>query len=233
VAIYALADLHLSFSADKPMDVFGAKWENYTEKIKNNWQSIVSDDDLVIIPGDVSWATYLSDAYEDFKFINNLPGKKVIIKGNHDYWWTTLKKMEDFLTENHFDTIKILNNTAIAFEGAAICGTRGWSVQENNDEDDERIIAREKQRLILTLEEAVKLKKEELIVGIHYPPFDRHGEENGFLEIMRNYDVDICVYGHLHSYAHKNAVEGDVDGINLRLVAGDFVDFCPVKIREI
>lgn len=230
MAIYALADLHLSFGADKPMDIFGEKWENYTEKIRTNWQSIVSDDDLVIIPGDVSWATYLSEAYEDFKFINDLPGKKVIIKGNHDYWWTTLKKMEEFLDENKFDTIRILNNTAIAFENAAICGTRGWSVQENNDEDDERIIAREKQRLILTLEEAVKLKKERLIVGIHYPPFDRHGEENGFLEIMRNYDVDICVYGHLHSYAHKNAVEGDLNGINLRLVAGDFVDFKPIKI---
>lgn len=230
MAIYALADLHLSFGTDKPMDIFGEKWENYTERIQRNWQSIVSDDDLVIVPGDVSWATYLSEAYEDFNFINELPGKKVIIKGNHDYWWTTLKKMEEFLTENNFDSIKILNNTAIAFENAAICGTRGWSVQENNDADDERIIEREKKRLILTLEEAVKLKKERLIVGIHYPPFDRHGEENGFLEIMRNYDVDICVYGHLHSYAHKNAVEGNLDGINLRLVAGDFVDFMPVKI---
>ncbi len=230
MAIYALADLHLSFGADKPMDVFGPKWENYTERIKENWQSTVSNDDLVIIPGDVSWATYLSEAYDDFKFINDLSGRKVIIKGNHDYWWTTLKKMEEFLAENQFDTIKILNNTAMAFEDAAICGTRGWSVQENNDEDDERIIDREKKRLILTLEEALKLKKERLIVGIHYPPFDRQGEENGFLEIMRNYDVDICVYGHLHSYAHKNAVEGDVNGINLRLVAGDFVDFTPVKL---
>lgn len=228
MAIYALADLHLSFGADKPMDIFGEKWENYTQKIKDNWQSIVSKDDLVIIPGDVSWATYLSEAYEDFKFINDLPGKKVIIKGNHDYWWTTLKKMEEFLEGNGFDTIKILNNTAIAFENAAICGTRGWSVQENNDEADEKIIGREKQRLILTLEEGIKLKKERLIVGIHYPPFDRHGEENGFLEIMRNYNVDLCVYGHLHSYAHKNAVEGDFGGINLKFVAGDFVDFAPV-----
>lgn len=231
MAIYALADLHLSFGTDKPMDVFGEKWENYTQKIQDNWQRIVSDDDLVIIPGDVSWATYIEDAYEDFKFINNLPGKKVIIKGNHDYWWTTLKKMEEFLGNNHFDSIKILNNTAIAFENAAICGTRGWSVQENNDEFDEKIIDRERKRLILTLEEGVKLKKERLIVGIHYPPFDRHGEENGFLEIMRNYNVDLCVYGHLHSYAHKNAVEGDIDGISLKLVAADFVDFMPVLVK--
>ena len=230
MAIYALADLHLSFGANKPMDVFGYRWENYTEKIYYNWQSMVTDDDLVIIPGDVSWATYLDDAYEDFNFINQLKGKKVIIKGNHDYWWTTLKKMNEFLSCNDFNTIKILNNTAIEFEDAAICGTRGWSVQDNNDEVDKRIIDREKKRLILTLEEGVKLKKERLIVGIHYPPFDRQGEENGFLEIMRNYNVDVCVYGHLHSFAHKNAVEGDVDGINLRLVAGDFVDFCPVLV---
>ncbi|MBQ7960877.1 MAG: metallophosphoesterase [Clostridia bacterium] len=230
MAIFALADLHLSFGTDKPMDVFGAKWENYTEKIYENWQSIVSNDDLVLIPGDVSWATYISDAYKDFKFINELKGRKVIIKGNHDYWWTTLKKMEEFLADNSFDTIRILNNNAVAFEDAAICGTRGWSVQDNNDEDDERIIDREKKRLILTLEEAIKLKKKRLIVGIHYPPFDRHGEENGFLEIMRNYGVDICAYGHLHSYAHKNAVEGNLGGVELRLVSGDFVDFRPVKI---
>jgi len=230
VAIFALADLHLSFGTDKPMDVFGAKWENYTEKIYENWQSIVSNDDLVLIPGDVSWATYISDAYKDFKFINELKGRKVIIKGNHDYWWTTLKKMEEFLADNSFDTIRILNNNAVAFEDAAICGTRGWSVQDNNDEDDERIIDREKKRLILTLEEAIKLKKKRLIVGIHYPPFDRHGEENGFLEIMRSYGVDTCVYGHLHSYAHKNAVEGNLGGVELRLVSGDFVDFRPVKI---
>ena len=222
MAIYALGDLHLS--------LFGEKWENYTEKIKENWQSIVSGDDLVIIPGDVSWATYLSEAYEDFKFINDLPGRKVIIKGNHDYWWTTLKKMQEFLDENGFDTINILNNTAMAFEDTAICGTRGWSVQDNNDENDERIIDREKKRLILTLEEAVKLKKNRLVVGIHYPPFDRHGEENGFLEIMRSYGVDICVYGHLHSYAHRNAVEGNLNGVELRLVAGDFVNFKPIML---
>ncbi len=230
MAIFALGDLHLSFGTDKPMDVFGNKWENYTEKIYEGWQSVVSDEDLVIIPGDVSWATYLEDAVRDFEFIQGLNGKKVIIKGNHDYWWTTLKKMEEFLDENQFDSIKILNNTAIAFEDVAICGTRGWSIQDNNDESDEKIIDREKKRLVLALEEAVKLKKERLIVGIHYPPFNYAGQENGFLEIMRNYDVDTCVYGHLHSFAHKNAVEGDLGGVSLHLVAGDFVDFKPVLI---
>ena len=144
MSIYALADLHLSFGTDKPMDVFGSKWENYTEKIYSNWQNTVGDDDLVIIPGDVSWATYIEDAYEDFKFINELNGKKVIIKGNHDYWWTTLRKMENFLGENGFDTIKILNNTAMAFEDAAICGTRGWWFRENQSTTDESLTVRKK-----------------------------------------------------------------------------------------
>ena len=143
MAIYALADLHLSFNTDKPMDVFGDAWGNYTEKIYDNWQSIVKDEDLVIIPGDVSWATYMDDAWEDFNFINNLKGKKIILKGNHDYWWTTLSKMNKFLEENKFDTIKILNNTAVEYEDTALCGTRGWWVKEDMTDEDLKILDRE------------------------------------------------------------------------------------------
>jgi predicted phosphohydrolase len=230
VSIYALADLHLSFAANKPMDVFGGNWGNYTEKIETNWRNSISDDDLVIIPGDVSWATYLDDAVEDFRFINGLPGKKVIIKGNHDYWWTTLSKMEKFLEENQFNTIKILNNTAVEFENAAICGTRGWWYKEEQNNDDDKILDRERKRLVLALEAAVKLKKERIIVGIHYPPIDADSPNCDFFEIMKQYNVDTCVYGHLHSYAHKNAVTGVLDGIKLKLVSGDFVDFAPVLV---
>lgn len=230
MAIYALADLHLSFGTNKPMDVFGEAWGDYTEKIKTNWHSVVTKQDLVVIPGDVSWATYLEDAYNDFKFINELPGNKVILKGNHDYWWTTLSKMEKFLNENSFDTIKILNNTAIEFENAAICGTRGWWYKEGQTEDDEKILDREKKRLVLALEEAVKLKKDRIIVGIHYPPIDKDSPNRDFFEIMKQYGVETCVYGHLHSFSHKNAVVGEVEGINLKLVAGDFVNFMPVLV---
>ncbi len=230
MAIYALADLHLSFGVEKPMDVFGGAWDNYTEKIYENWQSVVTDDDLVIIPGDVSWATYIDDAIEDFRFIDSLKGEKVIMKGNHDYWWTTLNKMEEFLQKNGFSSIKIINNTAMEYEDTAVCGTRGWWVREDMTSQDIKVLEREKIRLVLTLEEAVKLKKERIVVGIHYPPIDSHGLHREFLDIMREYNVDTCVYGHLHSFSHKYAVEGNVDGVNLRLVAGDFVDFTPILV---
>lgn len=230
MAIYALADLHLSFGTDKPMDVFGDAWGDYTTKIEENWQSVITDKDLVVIPGDVSWATYIEDAYEDFKFINRLNGKKVILKGNHDYWWTTLSKMNKFLTENSFDTITILNNNAIAFEDAAICGTRGWWYKDGQSEEDERILDRERKRLVLALEDAVKLKKDRIIVGIHYPPVCIDSPNRDFLEIMKQYNVETCVYGHLHSFSHKNAVTGMVEGINLKLVAGDYVNFVPILV---
>ena len=230
MAIYALADLHLSFGTDKPMDVFGDAWGDYTKKIEENWQSIVSDDDLVIIPGDVSWATYIEDAYEDFKFINRLNGKKVILKGNHDYWWTTLSKMNKFLNENKFNSITILNNNAIEFENAAICGTRGWWYKDGQSEDDEKILDRERKRLVLALEDAVKLKKERIIVGLHYPPVCIDSPNRDFLDIMKQYNVETCVYGHLHSFSQKNAVTGQFDGVNLKLVAGDYVNFMPILV---
>ncbi len=230
MAIYALADLHLSFGTDKPMEVFGDAWDNYTERISDNWQSIVKPDDLVIVPGDISWATYIEDAYKDFDFINRLNGKKAILKGNHDYWWTTLSKMNKFLCENRFDTITILNNTAISYEDAAICGTRGWWVREDMSEEDIRILDREKIRLVLSCEAAAKLQKDRIIVGLHYPPVDKNGEHREFLEILKEYNVDTCVYGHLHSHSHKAAVIGDVEGVDMKLVAGDFVDFTPILV---
>jgi len=230
VAIYALADLHLSFGTDKPMDIFGDAWGDYTKKIKENWQSIISDDDLVIIPGDVSWATYIEDAYEDFDFINRLNGKKVIMKGNHDYWWTTLSKMNKFLKENQFDSITILNNNAIEFENAAICGTRGWWYKEGQSEDDEKILDRERKRLVLALEDAMRLKKERIVVGLHYPPVCADSPNRDFLDIMKQYNVETCVYGHLHSFSQKNAVTGRIDGVELKLVAGDYVNFMPVLV---
>ena len=230
MAIYALADLHLSFGTDKPMDVFGDAWDNYTEKISDNWQSIVKPDDLVIVPGDISWATYIEDAYKDFEFINRLNGKKAILKGNHDYWWTTLSKMNKFLVENRFNTITILNNTAISYEDAAICGTRGWWIREDMSEEDIRILDREKIRLVLSCEASAKLQKDRIIVGLHYPPVDKNGEHREFLEILKEYNVDTCVYGHLHSHSHKTAVVGDVEGVEMKLVAGDFVDFTPILV---
>ena len=230
MAIFALADLHLSFGTDKPMDVFGEAWGDYTERIRTNWQKKVTNDDLVIIPGDVSWATYIEDAKQDFDFINQLNGQKVIIKGNHDYWWTTLSKMNKFIEENNFNTIRILNNTAIEFENAAICGTRGWWYRDEQSEEDNKILEREKIRLILALEEARKLKKERIIVALHYPPVDSMSTNRDFMDIIKEYGVDTCVYGHLHSYAHKSAVEGMVDNVCLKLVSADYLKFDPLLV---
>lgn len=230
MAIFALADLHLSFGTDKPMDVFGEAWGDYTERIRTNWQKKVTNDDLVIIPGDVSWATYIEDAKQDFDFINKLNGQKIIIKGNHDYWWTTLSKMNKFLDENDFSTIRILNNTAVEFENAAICGTRGWWYRDGQSEEDNKILEREKIRLILALEEARKLKKERIIVALHYPPVDSMSPNRDFMDIIKEYGADTCVYGHLHSYAHKSAVEGMVDEVCLKLVSADYVKFDPVLV---
>lgn len=214
------------------MDVFGEKWENYTERLYDNWQSTVAANDTVIIPGDVSWATYIEDAFEDFSFINRLNGSKIILKGNHDYWWTTLRKMNKFIEENNFSSIKIIHNTAVECENAAVCGTRGWSIRENGVDTDEnrRIFDREKQRLILSLEQAVRLKKERIIVGMHYPPIDRGDSESAFLDIMKNYGVESCVYGHLHSYAHSRAFEGTKNGVHMKLVSCDYINFTPILV---
>lgn len=233
MAIFALSDLHLSFGTDKPMDVFGGKWENYTERIYENWQKTVSDSDTVIIAGDVSWATYLNDAEADFKFLESLNGRKLIIKGNHDYWWSTLNKMESFLDEKGFRSIKILNNTAAAAEDTAICGTRGWGTAEGESREfNEKMFDRERQRLILSLEQAERLHMPHKIVAMHYPPADKNGTDKGFIEIMKSYGAECCVYGHLHSHAHRNAVTGMVQGVDLKLTSCDFVDFTPVLIRE-
>ncbi len=126
MAVYAISDLHLALSVDKPMDVFGARWSNYMERLRENWTATVGENDHVLIPGDISWATYLDQAYEDFRFINELPGKKIISKGNHDYWWTTKSKLDKFLDENGFHSIRFLHNNSYIVENLAVCGTRGW-----------------------------------------------------------------------------------------------------------
>ena len=233
MAIFAISDLHLSLNGEKPMDIFGSKWDNYVEKMANNWNSVVTEDDLVIIPGDISWAMYLQDTTKDLEYINNLNGKKVLIRGNHDYWWTTLNKMEKFILENKFDTISFLKNTAFIWEDTAICGTRGWNIaDENSSEDDKKIYQRERQRIVLSLEDARMQKPKSIIVAMHYPPKENNSVSSGFMDILENYNVEQCIFGHLHGGSHKNAPAGDESGIKLRLVACDYTDFTPVLIKK-
>ena len=173
MSIFAISDLHLPLGIDKPMNVFGSKWDNYVDRLAENWQSIVGEDDIVIMPGDISWATYLEDACRDFEYINALNGTKIIMKGNHDYWWTTMNKLRAFTESRGFDTIKFVHNNCFYCEecGVAVCGTRGWNIaKEGSSDEDKRLFLREKERMILSLESARAHRPKEIIASIHYPP---------------------------------------------------------------
>lgn len=230
MAIYAISDLHLSFSQDKPMDIFGEIWENHEKKIEKNWKRIVKETDTVLICGDHSWALKLEEAVPDLQFIGRLPGHKIMIKGNHDLWWQSLKKIKAVLPEN----ISLVQNTHVEIAGKCICGTRGW-VSPNDDsftEHDLKIYRREVQRLKNSLESARKAGGKDIIVMLHYPPFNSKKEPTDFVRVMHEYGVKTCVYGHLHGLAQQNAVTGDVDGITYYMVACDYVDFTPVLIAS-
>lgn len=231
MAIFAISDLHLSTTCDKPMNVFSSKWDNYTDKMRENWNKIVSENDYVIIPGDISWATYLEDAVTDFEYIHSLNGKKLISKGNHDYWWTTLNKMNLFLNENGFDSISIMKNTAYMIGDTAICGTRGWIIPSSAVGEDAKIFEREKQRLILSLEDASAMGAKNIICALHYPPVSKESENSEFLDIMNAYGVKRCIYGHLHGISHASAPIGIFSGIKLQLVSCDYLNFIPMLIE--
>ena len=227
MALFAISDLHLSFTTDKSMEVFRG-WENYVERIQNNWTRVVSDSDAVVIPGDISWELKIENAVKDFEFLNNLPGKKYIIKGNHDLWWNSMKKMNEFLEQNNFSTITFLNNSAALEEGVSICGTRGWLIEESGT--DSKLINREALRLKASLEEGRKLG-ENPIVFLHYPPVTDTQQCKEIIDVLKAYNVTKVYYGHLHGGSTLYAVNGDVDGINYKLVSADRVDFTPVLVH--
>ena len=224
MAIFAMSDLHLPLGIDKPMEVFGAGWENYVERISENWKQTVTEKDTVLIGGDVSWATYLEEARADFQFIDALPGQKIIGKGNHDYWWTTAAKLRAFREENGFSTITFLHNDSVLCEGYAICGCRGWRSPFENDfsGEDRKIYEREMIRLELSLTAGAKMS-ENRIVMMHYPP------DVGFAELLEAYKVKICVYGHLHGRA---AWDKFTQSERDRLVSADYLKFTPRRIVD-
>lgn len=228
--IYSIADLHFDDTGDKTMDIFGEDWEDHESKIIENWKSTVEDDYIVLVPGDVSWALKCEDAYVDLKKIEDLPGRKIILKGNHDYWWQSLRKINNF----NFKSIDFLQNNSFIYENVGITGTRGWSAidREAEDSHDIKIYQRELNRLRMSLESLKNLpdKPEKIITMLHYPPFNSDMSPNDFVDIMKEYKVDICLYGHLHSEGHKLAVEGIIEGIEFHLIACDYIDFTPKKI---
>ena len=222
MAIFAISDLHLPLGINKPMNIFG--WTDYVEKIQQNWVESVKENDTVLINGDVSWATYLEESLKDLDFINNLPGKKILSKGNHDYWWTTAAKLNKFKADNGFDSITFLHNNSMPVQDFAICCTRGWKSPFDKDfnTDDEKIYERELIRLRLSLEEGAKLS-DKIIVMLHYPP------DVGFYELLDEYKVKLCIYGHLlGSAAWAKGPKSE----NITLVSADYLNFCPLKLYD-
>lgn len=228
MALFVMGDLHLSLSSEKSMDIFGG-WENYVERIKENWNREVSPEDTIVVPGDISWAMSLKEAVADFRYIHELPGRKIILKGNHDYWWTTAAKMNNFLAENGFNSIFILHNNHYAYENYGICGTRGW-INDDSEPADAKVLAREAQRLETSIASAENAGLEPLVF-LHYPPLYGNEYNPDLLEVMYRHNIKRCWYGHIHGRkGHQNAVNGERDGIVFQLVSADYVQFCPVKI---
>lgn len=228
MAVYAIADLHLSFGTDKPMDVFRG-WENYTDRIKANWSRLVEETDTVVIAGDISWAMDLRDTGADFAFINALPGRKLLLKGNHDYWWTTKAKMDRWLAESGFDTMEILHNNCFVRDGKALCGSRGWFYDAETDADM-KVLSREAGRLRMSLDAAKKTGLEP-IVFLHYPPIYNDMECQEITTVLKEYGVRLCYYGHIHGgNAARRAFEGERDGIVYRLISCDHLGFTPLHI---
>ena len=230
MSIFALGDTHLSFSSDKPMNVFSG-WQNYEERLKKNWSNVVGENDTVVVAGDISWAMSLEQAREDLAFIDSLPGEKLLMKGNHDYWWATKTKAEKFFEENGFSSLKIMHNNAYKIGEFAVCGSRGWFF-DASAENDKKVILREAKRLQMSIDEAKKLGGE-VIVFLHYPPLMTTGVCEEILEVLHKNEISRCYYAHLHGASCMNAITGDVDGVKYSLISADHLEFCPKLVEKI
>lgn len=229
MALYAIGDLHLSLGTDKPMDVFGGAWVGYMDKLREGL-SVIKPEDTTVLLGDLSWALDMEGAAADFSFINAIPGRKIILKGNHDYWWTTATKFYKFCAENGFENMFILNNNCHFYEETALCGTRGWFFEEDAaaGSHNDKIFKRELIRLETSLKAAGEHK---IYCFLHYPPRYRGYECPEILELLKRYRATLCCYGHLHGDSHKLAVEGLYDGVDFRLCAADFLKFRPLRLK--
>jgi predicted phosphohydrolase len=227
MALYAIGDLHLCLGAPKPMDVFGGAWIGYMDKLQQGL-SVIRPDDTTVLLGDLSWALDLPSSRADFAWINDIPGRKIILKGNHDYWWSTASKFQKFCDEHGFGNQFILNNNHYEYEGWAICGTRGWFFEEErSSQHDEKVFKRELIRLEASLKSAGDLPK---LVFLHYPPRYKGYECREILDLLQRYEVRRCFYGHLHGPSQKLAMEGLWDGTEFRLVSADYLNFNPYKV---
>lgn len=225
--IFALADLHLSFSSSKPMDVFGPAWKNHHFQIEKNWTALVAPEDLVLVCGDISWAMQMGEVSQDLDFIARLPGKKVLIRGNHDYWWKSISKVRAKLPDGVF----ALQNDYFPVEGIAVCGTRGWTLPGGNQSaEDDKIYARELVRAELSLRSAEADGYDKKIFMLHFPPFNNGRLDPEFYRLFTQYGVFVCIYGHMHGSDHRFAVEGEIGGVRYVFAAVDYTGFSPVEI---
>ncbi len=228
MALYTISDLHLGFNVEKPMDIFGDKWKNHSDKIKKNWLSKITEEDTVLIAGDISWSLKEQDSRYDLDWVNELPGEKIISKGNHDYWWGSISKLN-----NMYEKTKFLQNNFYVYKDYAICGTRGWICPDGDrySAKDKKIYNREQIRLKLSLDEAKKNGFEKIIVMLHYPPTNERFEESEFTKIIKEYKVEKVIYGHLHGpVLLGNLLNGYFDEVEYILTSADYLDFNPKKI---
>lgn len=228
MSVFTISDLHLSFGADKPMDVFRG-WENYTEKIEANWKRVISEDDTVIIPGDTSWTTKIEETVKDFSFLDSLPGKKILLKGNHDYWWGTANRIHEHLEKNNFKSISILHNNAYLCEGISVCGTRGW-IYDGTAAKDEKVILRECGRLETSIKQGIELGGK-VVVFLHYP--FAYGEFlcEEIFEVLKKYEIQDVFYGHIHGAGFNKSL-ASYEGIKMHLVSCDCIDFTPISVSH-
>lgn len=235
MSIYVIADTHLSLGVDKPMSIFGDHWNAHDGRLKEHWLACVSSTDTVVLPGDISWAMRLSDAYPDLKFLHDLPGRKLLLQGNHDYWWTSIKKMELFCKEQGLDSIGFMRNNAESVHDDLICGTRGWILPDdaNFSSADQKILSREAGRLRLSLEDAERVRQpgQRLIACLHFPPLTRTRGSSLLTDLMQEFSVDVCCFGHIHGHDTSLALTGDcIDNISYWLVSADQIGFKPLRL---
>jgi len=226
--LFAIADTHLSFGTGKPMDIFPG-WSEHIPRLEKNWNAVVSPDDTVVVAGDVSWAMSFEQAIPDFAFLHALNGQKIILKGNHDYWWSTRKKMEEFLSLNGFTSVNILHNNAIETCGVCVCGSRGWFF-DAEDEADRKVLLREAGRLDTSISQAEKTGLEP-VVFLHYPPADMNRVCPEIYGVLTAHKTKRCYYGHMHGRAARGAFNGVRDGVRFTLISADYRDFTPLKIE--
>lgn len=230
MSLFAVSDLHLSFYNPKPMDIFGENWKNHYSKLKENWNSCVTENDTVLIPGDISWSKNLTEVAPDIEFINKMSGKKIFVPGNHDYWWNSTNKLNEAYNK---DNMYFLKNNFIDYDGIAVCGSRGWLCPNDTyyTDHDYKIYIREVNRLKMSLESAVNKGYKDIILIMHFPPTNDKKEDSLFLETIFDYPVRKVIYGHLHGESSfDSSYKGNINCVDFILVSADYLDFKPIKI---